>query len=100
MKSMKSIKSIKSIKSKKMKKLSGGKTKKNSLKKCAGDLLVDKKNKVKYCVGRCPHAQGQVRLFLDLDKFVCNMHGSEFSKTGTVLKGPATSPLHVRKIKF
>lgn len=89
-------KSRKSKKQRKSRKLKGGKTKKNKLKKCNGDVLLDKK-KVKYCVGKCPHAQGTVRFTPD-EKFLCNRHGALFAKTGAVLRGPATSPLYVRKI--
>ena len=98
-KSQKPKKSRKSRKPKKQKKsqtLKGGKTKKNDLKKCKGDVLLDKK-KVKYCVGKCPHAQGTVRFTPD-EKFLCNRHGALFAKTGEVLRGPATSPLYVIKI--
>ena len=99
-KSSKSRKPTKSRKLKKSRKMSkGGKNSKKNLNTCAGDLLLDKKNKIKYCVGRCPHAQGQVRLGPNLNKFICNRHGAEFSTNGNVLKGPATSQLHVRKIK-
>lgn len=92
----KSRKSRKSRKPKKSQKLKGGKTKKNKLKQCNGDMLLDKK-KVKYCVGKCPHAQGTVRFTPD-EKFLCNRHGALFAKSGKVLRGPATSPLYVRKI--
>lgn len=88
----------KSIKSKRKsyKYKKGGKNKK-SLKKCDGDIIKDFKNKKKYCVGLCPHAQGHVTL--SGDKFVCNRHGAQFNIKGKVLKGPAISPLHVRLMK-
>lgn len=87
---------MKSKKYKKNLKKRGGKNKK-SLKKCNGDLLYNKKNKKKYCVGLCPHAQGHVRL--GNNKFICNRHGAEFTMEGEVLLGPAISPLYVREMK-
>ena len=83
-------------KSYKNKNKKGGKNKK-SLKKCSGDIIKDSKNKKKYCVGLCPHAQGHVNLFGN--KFICSRHGAQFDIKGNVLKGPAISPLHVRQIK-
>ena len=95
-KQRKSRKPRKPRKSRKSRKLKGGKTKKKDLKKCNGDILINKKGK-RYCVGKCPHAQGTIRFTPD-DKFICNRHAALFAISGKVLRGPATSDLYVRKI--
>lgn len=93
---MKKFRKSLKLKRKSYKRKKGGKNKK-SLKKCSGDIIKDVKNKKKYCVGLCPHAQGHVMLSGNI--FICNRHGAQFDKKGNVLKGPAISPLHVRQIK-
>ena len=93
---MKKMKKTNKVQKKSYKNKKGGKNKK-SLKKCSGDIILDRRNKKKYCVGLCPHAQGHV--MLSGDKFICNRHGAEFTLQGQPKKGPANSPLHVRQIK-
>lgn len=41
---------------------------------------------------QCTHANNP--LMFTGNGFRCNLHGSEFSETGLVIKGPAENPLH------
>ncbi len=41
----------------------------------------------------CTHAGGTVQYVLNTNTFYCPNHGSSFSANGSVINGPATSPL-------
>jgi Rieske Fe-S protein len=55
-------------------------------------IVVNVSDDIKVFSAHCTHLGCIINEFKD-DKFVCPCHGSEFSKDGDALKGPATKPL-------
>lgn len=63
--------------------------------KVVDDVIVAKTSAGNYIAvsKACTHEGTTIDFFSALNKFRCSTHGSEFSTTGSVLAGPATSPL-------
>ena len=87
-----------------LKKKKSNKSKKKILPKCDKNLKILDIEDSFLCVGRCPHAGGDMMLSKDKKKLVCKLHGSQFNLKGKVIEGtgPATSfhgDLFVKKLK-
>ena len=87
-----------------VKKKKSNKSKKKILPKCDKNLKILDIEDSFLCVGRCPHAGGEIVLSKDKKKLVCSLHGSQFNLKGKVFEGtgPASSihgDLFVKKLK-
>lgn len=60
-------------------------------------IVVKQENKIDVLSSKCTHLGCIINKFVD-GHFVCPCHGSEFSETGKVVRGPANKPL--KKLPF